>query len=44
VLLGFLARSAPIPKPVWLEAIREVVPAKILDLNMKAFEAGYGLS
>jgi indolepyruvate ferredoxin oxidoreductase beta subunit len=44
VLLGFLARSAPIPKPVWLEAIREVIPAKILDLNMKAFEAGYGLS
>jgi indolepyruvate ferredoxin oxidoreductase beta subunit len=44
VLLGFLAKSAPIPKSVWLEAIREVVPAKILDINMKAFEAGYGIS
>lgn len=44
VLLGFLAKSAPIPKPVWLEAIREVVPLKVLDVNMKAFEAGYGIS
>lgn len=43
VLIGVLARSTEIEKEVWLEAIREVVPQKMLDVNIKAFEAGYGL-
>lgn len=41
VLLGLLAKSIDIAKEVWLEAIREVVPAKVLEVNLKAFEAGY---
>lgn len=41
VLLGLLAKSIDISKDVWLEAVREVVPAKVLDVNLRAFEAGY---
>jgi indolepyruvate ferredoxin oxidoreductase beta subunit len=41
VLLGLLAKSTAIKKDIWLEAIKEVVPAKALDVNLKAFEAGY---
>jgi indolepyruvate ferredoxin oxidoreductase, beta subunit len=41
VLLGVMAKSTDIGKEIWLEAIREVVPAKLLDINLKAFEAGY---
>lgn len=42
VLLGLLAKSIAIEKEIWLEAIREVVPVKALEVNLKAFEAGYG--
>lgn len=41
VLLGLLAKSSAIEKEVWMEAIREVIPAKVLEVNLKAFEAGY---
>lgn len=41
VLLGLLARSTDIEKNLWVEAIGEVVPRKLLDVNLKAFEAGY---
>ncbi len=41
VLLGLLAKLTGIAKDVWQEAIREVVPAKVLDVNLKAFEKGY---
>ena len=41
VLLGLLAKSTGIQKDIWLEALREVVPAKVLDVNIRAFEAGY---
>ncbi len=43
VLLGLLAKSTSIEKDIWIEAIREVVPQKFLDVNLKAFEAGYEL-
>ena len=43
VLLGVLASSTDIPKEIWIEAIRETVPEKLLEVNLKAFEAGYGL-
>jgi indolepyruvate ferredoxin oxidoreductase, beta subunit len=36
-----MAKSTAIEKDVWLEAMREVIPAKLLDVNLKAFEAGY---
>lgn len=41
VLLGLAARTIPIAKSVWLEALREAVPPKTLEVNLKAFEAGY---
>lgn len=42
VLLGVLARKMHIDKELWLETIRSTVPSKFLDLNIAAFEAGYG--
>ncbi len=44
VLLGLAARIIPVGKSVWLEALREVVPPKTLEVNLKAFEAGYAAS
>lgn len=44
VLLGLAAKTSAIEKGIWLEAIREVVPPKALDVNLKAFEAGYSIS
>ena len=41
VLLGVLARNMEFSKEVWIDAINTVVPPKFIDLNMKAFEAGY---
>ncbi len=41
VLLGVMAKSTEIPKETWVGAIKEVVPEKLLDINLKAFEAGY---
>ncbi|NLO98616.1 MAG: indolepyruvate oxidoreductase subunit beta [Peptococcaceae bacterium] len=41
VLLGLLARHMNIDHSLWLETIEETVPAKFLQVNLKAFEAGY---
>ena len=41
VLIGAMAKSTDIDKEVWLEAVRACVPAKFLELNLKAFEFGY---
>ncbi|MCX8132129.1 MAG: indolepyruvate oxidoreductase subunit beta [Clostridia bacterium] len=41
VLLGLMAKGTAIEKDTWLESIRETVPAKFLEVNMNAFEAGY---
>lgn len=41
VLIGVLARSSDISKEVWIQTINDTVPAKFLDLNLKAFELGY---
>ena len=43
VLIGLLAKSMNIDKEVWLEVIKENVPAKFLELNLKAFELGYNV-
>jgi indolepyruvate ferredoxin oxidoreductase beta subunit len=43
VLIGVMARSTDIEKEVWIESIREVVPQKFLDINIRAFEAGYAI-
>ncbi|MEM0096455.1 MAG: indolepyruvate ferredoxin oxidoreductase subunit beta [Candidatus Bathyarchaeia archaeon] len=44
VLLGALAAtgSAPVKRESLLEALKELVPAKYIDVNVKAFELGYG--
>lgn len=41
VLLGLLAKSTDIDKQIWLESLKENVPSKAIDVNLKAFEAGY---
>lgn len=41
VLIGAMAKFTDIPKEVWLEAVKECVPAKFTELNLNAFELGY---
>ena len=43
VLIGFLAKSMDVSKQVWLYVIKETVPEKFLDMNIKAFEKGYNM-
>ncbi|MBQ7573924.1 MAG: indolepyruvate oxidoreductase subunit beta [Clostridia bacterium] len=43
VLIGLLAKSTDTPKEVWLETIKETVPPKFLEINLKAFELGYNM-
>ncbi|MBC2581416.1 indolepyruvate oxidoreductase subunit beta [Clostridium sp. DJ247] len=41
VLIGILASTTNIAKEKWEQAIRETVPEKLLEINLKAFELGY---
>ena len=41
VLVGVFAAQSGIDKQVWLDAIRSTVPAKTVELNLKAFESGF---
>ncbi len=41
VLIGLLASTLDIDKTIWIEALCELVPPKFLELNKRAFEAGY---
>ncbi|MGE5652967.1 MAG: indolepyruvate oxidoreductase subunit beta [Bacillota bacterium] len=41
VLIGALAKQWDIPYEAWMQALEATVPARYLDLNKKAFEAGY---
>lgn len=43
VLIGLLAKSMSVDKQVWLDTIKETVPEKFIDLNIKAFEMGYSI-
>ncbi len=43
VLIGVMAKSTDIPYEKWVETIKTTVPAKFLDVNLKAFELGYNL-
>jgi len=36
-----MAKNTDIPKEIWLDAVKSCVPAKFLDMNLKAFELGY---
>ncbi len=42
VMLGAATLYLPFDSVVWTEAIKEVIPGKLLALNMKAFEYGKG--
>ena len=41
VLMGVLAKSMEFSKEEWLETIKETVPEKFLDVNIKAFCEGF---
>ncbi len=43
VLIGLLAKSTDTDKQIWLNTIKETVPEKLLDVNLKAFEIGYNM-
>ena len=44
VLIGVLAGSTDIPRDAWIEALKATVPPKFLEINLKAFDAGYEIS
>ena len=41
VLMGVMAKNTDIPYKTWVNAVRECVPAKFLEANLRAFDAGY---
>ena len=41
VLIGFMAKNTDIPYENSVKTIKTTVPAKFLDLNLKAFDLGY---
>ncbi|MCF8011287.1 MAG: indolepyruvate oxidoreductase subunit beta [Clostridiales bacterium] len=41
VLLGAMAREMPVSREFWQQALDSVIPPKLLDINKKAFDAGY---
>lgn len=43
VLLGVTSKHSDISKEQWLNAIKKTVPAKFVDVNLKAFELGFAL-
>lgn len=44
VVLGAAAQHMGFEKENWIRVIRETVPPKTVDTNLKAFETGYALS
>ena len=43
VLIGVMAKSTDIPYEKWIETIKTTVPEKFLEVNLKAFDAGYNI-
>ena len=41
VLIGLLAKSMSVAKETWIEVLKDTVPPKFIDVNLKAFELGY---
>ena len=41
VLIGAMAKKLDFPKDVWIKALKENVPAKFIDMNLKAFDLAY---
>ena len=44
VLVGIMAAGLDMDKEVWIKAIKDTVPEKFLELNLKAFELGYNVA
>lgn len=44
VLIGVMAKNTNIAYEKWVEVIKNTVPAKLLDVNLKAFDLGYKLN
>ncbi len=42
VLLGALSNILPFERELWLEALQKMIPARLIDVNLKAFELGCG--
>ena len=40
-LIGVMARETALEKQLWLDTLRETVPEKFLEINLRAFELGY---
>jgi indolepyruvate ferredoxin oxidoreductase beta subunit len=43
VLIGVMAKQTDIAYEKWIEVIKETVPEKFLEVNLKAFDSGYNL-
>ena len=43
IILGIAAKNMDFPKEQWIEVIKNTVPPKTVDINVKAFERGYEL-
>lgn len=43
VLIGVMAKNTDVAKETWIEVIKNTVPEKFLDVNLKAFELGYNM-
>ncbi len=41
VLIGLMAKSTDIPYEKWVETVKATVPPKFLEVNLRAFDAGY---
>ncbi|MCQ2413957.1 MAG: indolepyruvate oxidoreductase subunit beta [Clostridia bacterium] len=41
VLIGLMAKNTALPYDLWVETVRETVPPKFLEINLKAFDLGY---
>jgi len=44
VLLGALSNKLEFEKELWLDALKSRIPARLLDINLKAFELGCQVS
>lgn len=43
VLIGVMAKNTDVEYDKWIQAIKDTVPAKFLEVNLKAFDLGYNL-
>jgi len=43
IVLGILAKSVPFKKEAWEQAIKDRVPPKTIEMNLKAFDLGYNI-